>query len=97
MTKTQFSCIVQARSQGIIKGGYILGGLGELPEKKFKFKVAKPQNLMISTIAKEISDVQISFVHDGNARPASSIPRDGLQCTEHVKYMGTICGGTVDC
>ena len=27
--------------------------------------------------------------------PASGIPRDGLQCTEHLKYMGTICGGTV--
>ena len=26
---------------------------------------------------------------------ASSILRDGLQCTEHLKYMGTICGGTV--
>ena len=29
-----------------------------------------------------------------NARPpASGILRDGLQCTEHLKYMGTICGG----
>ena len=37
-----------------------------------------------------------SSAHDGNARPpASGIPRDGLQCTEHLKYMGTICGGTV--
>ena len=40
----------------------------------------------------------ISSAHDGNARPpASGIPKDGLQCTEHLKYMGTIkfCGGTV--
>ena len=27
--------------------------------------------------------------------PASGILRNGLQCTEHLKYMGTICGGTV--
>ena len=36
----------QARSQGIRKGGYILrggGGLGELPQKIFKFKVANTQ------------------------------------------------------
>ena len=26
---------------------------------------------------------------------ASGIPRNGLQCTEHLKYMGTLCGGTV--
>ena len=25
----------------------------------------------------------------------AGIPRDGLQCTEHLKYMGTLCGGTV--
>ena len=25
----------------------------------------------------------------------AGIPRDGLQCTEHLKYMGTTCGGTV--
>ena len=24
----------------------------------------------------------------------AGIPRDGLQCTEHLKYMGT-CGGAV--
>ena len=37
-----------------------------------------------------------SSAHDGNARPpASGIPREGLQCTEHLKYMGTICGGNV--
>ena len=30
----------QARSQGIRKGGYILRGFGELPQKIFKFKVA---------------------------------------------------------
>ena len=35
----------QARSQGIRKGGYILrGGLGELPQKIFKFKVANTPN-----------------------------------------------------
>ena len=26
---------------------------------------------------------------------AGTSPRDGLQCTEHWKYMGTICGGAV--
>ena len=47
-------------------------------------------------LPKEISDVQISSAPDGNAKPpASGIPRDGLQCTEHLKYMGTICGGNV--
>ena len=25
----------------------------------------------------------------------AGIPRDGLQCTEHLKYMGTTCGGAV--
>ena len=25
----------------------------------------------------------------------AGIPRDGLQCTEHLKCMGTTCGGTV--
>ena len=25
----------------------------------------------------------------------AGIPRDGLQCTEHFKYMGTTCGGAV--
>ena len=43
-----------------------------------------------------ITDVQISSAHDGNAKPsASGTPRDDLQCTEYLKYMGTICGGTV--
>ena len=23
------------------------------------------------------------------------IPKDGLQCIEHLKYMGTTCGGAV--
>ena len=31
---------IQARSQGVRKGGYILRGSGELPQKIFKFKVA---------------------------------------------------------
>ena len=49
-----------------------------------------------SSIAKGILDVQISSAHDGSARPPpSGIPRDGLQCTEHLKYMGTTCGGAV--
>ena len=47
-------------------------------------------------LPKKFWDFQISSAHDGNARPpASGILRDGLQCTEHLKYMGTICGGTV--
>ena len=25
----------------------------------------------------------------------AGIPRDGLQYTEHLKYMGTTCGGAV--
>ena len=25
----------------------------------------------------------------------AGIPRDGLQCTEHLKYMGTTCSGAV--
>ena len=25
----------------------------------------------------------------------AGIPRDGLQCTDHLKYIGTTCGGAV--
>ena len=59
---------MQARSQGIRKGGYILRGSGGALQKIiFNLRWQIPQNLMISSIAKEISDVQISSAHDGIA------------------------------
>ena len=45
-------------------------------------------------IAKEILDVQISSAHAVTEVPdllQAGIPRDGLQCTEHLIYMGTTC------
>ena len=54
--------------------------------------IPKSQNFVLANN----SNNKVSSAHDGNAKPpASGIPRDGLQCTEHLKYMGTICGGTV--
>ena len=87
----------QARSQGIRMGGYILRGVwGSSPRKNFKFKGAitpkfndflqLPKKFWMSKyllLMSEVPDLQ------------AGIPRDGLQCTEHLKYMGTSCGGAV--
>ena len=95
----QKSILLQARSQGIRKGVTFCGGggVGELPQKNFKFKVAKtpkfndflqlPKKFWMSKYLLLMTEV-LDLLQAG-------IPRDGLQCTEHLKYMGTICGGAV--
>ena len=87
--KTSHRHVARVLERGVTFCGGGGGGVwGSSPEKFFNLRWGIPQNLMI----------KISSAHDGNARPsASGIPRGGLQCTEHLKYMGTgtICGGTV--
>ena len=71
------------------------GGLGELPQKKFTFKGADtpkfndflPKNFWMSKCLLLMTEVPDLLQAD--------IPRDRLQCTEHLKYMGTTCGGAV--
>ena len=74
-----------------------MGGLGELPQKIFKFKVANtpkfndflqwPKKFWMSKYFLLMTEVPDLL--------QAGIPRDGLQCTEHSKYMGTTCGGAV--
>ena len=72
-------------------------GLGVLPQKNFKFKVAntpKFNDFLQRTKTFWMSKYLLLMTEVPDLLQAG-IPRDGLQCTEHLKYMGTTCGGAV--
>ena len=71
-------------------------GSGVAPQKIFKFKVANtPKFNDFLQLPKKFRMSKYLLLMTEMEKPASGIPRDGLQCTEYLKYMGTICGGTV--
>ena len=79
-----------------MRGG---GGSGELPQKSFKFKVANTPkfNDFLQMPKKFWISKYLLLMTEGPDLLQAGIPdsRDGLQCTEHLKHMGTTCGGAV--
>ena len=73
------------------------GGLGELPQKNFKFKVANTPkfNDFLQLPKKFWMSKYLLLTTEVPDLLQAGIPRDGLQCTEHLKYMGTTCGCAV--
>ena len=79
-------------------GGYILRGVwGTSPRKILNSRWRIPQNLMIFFNCQRnfgCPNIFCSWPEVPDLLQAG-IPRDGLQCTEHLKCMGTTCGGAV--
>ena len=79
------------------RGVTFCGGLRELPQKNFKFKVANTPKFydFLQLPKKFLMSKYLLLMTEVPDLLQAGIPRDGLQCTEHLKHMGTTCGGAV--
>ena len=79
------------------RGLHSAGGLWELPQKIFKIKVANTPkfNDFLQLPKKFWMSKYLLLMTEVPDLLQAGIPRDGLQCIEHLKYMGTACGGAV--
>ena len=69
------------------RGVTFCGGLGELPQKIFKFKVANTPKFNDYLAKKFRMSKYLLLMTEMPDLLQAGIPRDGLQCTEHLKYM----------
>ena len=78
-------------------GGYILRGSGEAPPENFLIQGGEsPKFNDFLQLSKQFwMSKYILLMTEVPDLLQPGIPKDGLQCIEHLKYMGTTCGGAV--